>query len=66
MRIIELTEAEYHRATDGMLGYCLGCGDEADGVEQDTERRKCSGCGTPKVYGAEQLLALGQLEITPD
>jgi len=39
-------------------GFCLACGNEADGVEPDAERYECEACGAPLVYGAEQLLLM--------
>ena len=41
---------------DDMRGFCLACGEDADGVEPDAERYKCEACGAKTVYGAEQLL----------
>lgn len=61
--MISLTEEQYRRATDNYLGYCLDCGEEASGVEPDAERYKCQICGAMQVFGAEQLLLLGKLEI---
>jgi len=37
-------------------GFCVACGDDADGVEPDAERYKCRACGAAAVFGAEQLL----------
>ncbi|OPY01538.1 MAG: hypothetical protein A4E61_01593 [Syntrophorhabdus sp. PtaB.Bin184] len=38
------------------IGFCLGCGAEAYGVEPDARRYTCEECGAKKVYGAEELL----------
>lgn len=37
-------------------GFCLACGEQADGVEPDARAYKCAGCGAHQVYGAEELL----------
>lgn len=37
-------------------GFCLACGAEAHGVEQDARRYKCESCGSRQVYGAEELM----------
>lgn len=37
-------------------GFCVGCGEEACGVEPDARRYTCESCGEPKVFGAEELL----------
>ena len=39
-------------------GFCIKCGDDADGVEPDARRYKCESCGANSVYGAEELLIL--------
>lgn len=39
-------------------GFCIACGEEADGCEPDAEGYKCDNCGKLKVYGAEMLLCL--------
>ena len=50
--IIEAVEA------DDNLGFCLGCGAEAYGVEPDARKYECEECGAHKVYGAEELLIM--------
>ena len=37
-------------------GFCVACGDDADGVEPDACKYKCESCGELAVYGAEELL----------
>ena len=37
-------------------GFCIACGNEADGCEPDAREYKCESCGEMKVYGAEELL----------
>lgn len=37
-------------------GVCITCGQEQHGVEPDAERYPCEGCGTPTVYGWEQIM----------
>lgn len=44
---------------DGVTGWCLGCGQEAHGVEPDAREYKCEGCGESLVYGIEELLLMG-------
>jgi len=56
-----LTEAEYREAD--MSGFCLACGEAADGVEPDARRYPCEACGALKVYGLEELLVMGLLTI---
>ena len=37
-------------------GFCVACGEEADGCEPDARRYKCECCGERAVSGAEELL----------
>ena len=37
-------------------GFCVACGDDAEGVKSDARRYKCEHCGKKAVYGAEELL----------
>ncbi len=39
-------------------GFCIECGEEAEGVEPDAERYRCESCGAMNVYGAETLLLM--------
>jgi hypothetical protein len=42
-------------------GFCIACGEEADGCEPDARRYKCEACGERAVYGADELLTTWQL-----
>lgn len=37
-------------------GFCLECGNEAEGVEPDAREYECEACGEHRVFGAEELL----------
>lgn len=37
-------------------GFCIECGQDAEGCEPDAERYPCESCGKRAVYGAEELL----------
>jgi len=38
------------------VGFCVKCGLWHDSVEPDARKYTCEDCGTPTVYGAEELL----------
>jgi Zn finger protein HypA/HybF involved in hydrogenase expression len=40
-------------------GFCLACGEVADGVEPDARKYECECCGAAKVYGGEELALMG-------
>lgn len=58
--VIRATPSEVYA---GDLGACLACGSGASGVEPDARRYTCEACGEPKVYGLENLLIAGWLEL---
>lgn len=37
-------------------GFCLACGEDAEGCEPDAREYECEICGERAVYGAEELL----------
>jgi hypothetical protein len=39
-------------------GFCLACGEEAEGCEPDARRYACDICGERQIYGAEELLLM--------
>lgn len=43
---------------DDYLGLCLECGEEIEGVEEDTHKDKCPECGAYRVYGAPELMMI--------
>jgi hypothetical protein len=51
-RVMAAVEADDH------LGFCLACGEEADGCEPDASKYECDVCGEHAVEGAENTLFL--------
>lgn len=39
-------------------GFCIECGEEADGCEPDAEKYPCEACGERAVYGASELMMM--------
>lgn len=37
-------------------GFCLNCGEDAEGVEPDAREYECEHCGESAVFGADELL----------
>lgn len=60
-----VTEAKVVEACERALttldnpGFCITCGEEADGCEPDAQAYTCDSCGQRGVYGAEELLMRG-------
>lgn len=57
---VKATEAE---VMDGTLGGCIECGYVQDGCEPDARGYECEGCGARTVYGLEELVMMGMLEL---
>ena len=47
---------------DNNIGFCLACGEENDSVEPDARNYECDVCGEDKVFGAEEILLMGEVE----
>lgn len=39
-------------------GFCVACGEEADGCEPDAQHYECECCGKRQVFGANYLLVM--------
>ena len=61
--MIKITEEQYHNLQDDNGGFCLACEEEAYGVEPDARGYTCESCDAKKVYGIEELLLMGKIEI---
>lgn len=55
-RVVEAVERS-HQLRDNP-GFCVQCGEDAEGVEPDARSYECEACGEPGVYGAEELLIM--------
>jgi hypothetical protein len=53
-RVMEATERQMTGLDDP--GFCIRCGEEAEGVEPDARKYVCDSCDHPAVYGAGELL----------
>jgi hypothetical protein len=47
---------ERHNTSLDNPGFCLACGEDAEGCEPDARNYECEHCGERRVYGAEELL----------
>ena len=58
---IEATACELQ--DDDSKGICIGCGEEASGVEPDARLYECEACGKRKVYGLMELVEMGAIHL---
>lgn len=64
MQLIEMSEDEFLNHREEYNGICLACSDITYGeVEPDARRYQCATCGKKHVYGIEELLLMGRIEI---
>lgn len=60
----EMTEVEYLELTNDHLGLCAACGEVRECCEPDARGYKCDGgCERLAVYGAEELMVRGRIEL---
>lgn len=59
--MISVTEGEFLDAMEDNSGWCLACGEDVYGVEPDARKYKCQACGAHEVYGASELLIMGEI-----
>jgi DNA-directed RNA polymerase subunit RPC12/RpoP len=62
----KLSEDNYIDLSENYGGLCMACGTENYGVEPDARGYKCEECGNRSVYGAEELLLMGEIEFYDD
>jgi hypothetical protein len=43
---------------DEYLGFCVKCGNGADGIEPDAHGYRCESCGQMAVWGAEEIVLM--------
>lgn len=47
---------------DDNVGFCLACGEQQYYCEPDARNYTCETCGEPKVFGASEILIMGEHE----
>ena len=62
--VFKMSADEYDMMKEESGGYCLDCLTEASGVEPDAREYTCEECSEPRVFGIEELLMMGLVEIT--
>lgn len=60
---LRLTDAQYRRMEDEMIGVCRACRHQQGPLEPDAHSYKCGACGFEAVDGIETLLECGHVEI---
>lgn len=64
MKKFKMTEDEYRENVNDYNGFCLACGECRFGeTEGDARNYPCESCEENKVFGTEELLVMGLIEI---
>jgi hypothetical protein len=67
MPAIKMSMEEFQTGNEECNGICLACHEiQYGGCEPDARRYKCESCGARKVYGLEEALLMGRLDIEED
>lgn len=65
--MIPCSMEEFEEHMECMDGICLSCKEwTVGGVEPDARGYECDACGSMKVYGAEEALMMGRLDLEED
>ncbi len=59
----EMSSEEFVEVTEAYEGFCVVCGETASGVEPDAREYICECCGQPGVFGLEELMMMGDVEL---
>ena len=60
--VYSFTLEELQEADQDMNGFCIFCGEEAYNVEPDARKYTCESCNQNGVYGAQELVLMGNVK----
>lgn len=63
MKPLILTQEALEYMMEDNMGVCTECGNEQDCCEPDARRYTCEDCGSRSVYGMDELLCMGMIEL---
>jgi hypothetical protein len=56
-----------YEVQEGDNGGCLACGEITyGGVEPDARKFECESCGAKQLYGLEELIVMGMIELSDE
>lgn len=58
-----MTEDQYLEYEDRMVGLCRNCGAERECTEPDARHYPCEECGKKQVFGIQELMLMGLIEL---
>ena len=63
---IQMSEDTFHTYREDYIGICLECLNAQDCVEPDATNYTCEQCGANQVFGTEELMAMGAIDMKDD
>ena len=67
MTTLRFNLEDVEAAMADMAGFCIECGAQRDCCEPDARGYRCEVCGEKSVYGAEELIVMGRVDVNrPD
>jgi hypothetical protein len=66
IKSFQMTMEEYQEGCDEYQGYCIYCGEDHYEIEPDAREYVCEECGAEGVYGLEELMIMGMIDIIGD
>lgn len=61
-----MTMSVWREARETYVGWCRTCGAERACTEPDARGYECESCGEPQVFGADEWVSAGWVEIFDD
>jgi len=61
--VFKMTGREFMDLDNEYAGFCLACGEQACGCEPDARQYECESCGKKQVYGIQELLLMGHIDL---
>lgn len=64
--MIKMTEREYMQHLEDSTGVCTNCRSIRECCEPDARNYRCDECGEDSVFGVEELLMEGNLQLVEE
>lgn len=66
LKMFEMSEAQYRDLSNDNGGLCLSCGEISYCCEPDARGYACEACDENRVYGLDECLLMGRIDIVGD
>ena len=66
VKSIRIRQSDLYQCSEDYVGFCLACGEQNGPVEPDARRYECEACEKPMVYGFDELMLMGAINVVAD